>query len=1000
LSTELKFWKNIDDLRADPQAPAAVGRDCFAGLRTHGALPGAEPSRRDFLTLAGFTLTAAALSGCSRGKVMKAIPFLNKPEELTPGVASWYATTCGGCSAGCTLLVKTRDGRPIKVEGNTESALFGGGTCAVGQATVLSLYDEQRLKGPLWQGKATSWAAIDARIEKRLAAAIAGNKRIALLSRTILGPATRDLIGQWSGRHPGFQHVTYDPVSFTALRQATKSAFGTDGIPHYRFARAITIVGIEADFLGTWLSPVEFTRDYARGRRVEAGSAMSRHIQFESGVSLTGSNADTRIAIAPSEQGLVALALLRRIARKSGAAGMPDASESERSLDQPALDAAAEDLWRTRGESLVVCGAHDVPTQMAVHATNALLGNIGHTVDLDNPSLQKQGDDLEVAQLVDAMGRGEIDVLMLYGVNPAYDHPQADRFVAAMDKVPLTISFADRLDETALHANAVCPDHHFLEAWGDGEPISSSYSLAQPTIAPLFDTRATQESLLKWLGDEPDFYAYLRGFWHRAIYPRQDRYATFDEFWDHALHDGVFALAPRAASARRFAGDWHEAGAAILREHERSAEGQGADRFEVHLYETVGLRDGAHANNPWLQELPDPVTKVTWGNYAAVAPAVASRLGLASGDVVVLEAGATRVEMPVQVQPGQSSRTISVALGYGRTAAGRVARGIGVNVYPLAALAGGARRYFRTGAAITRTGRVDPLAATQTHHSMEGRAIVKQTTLSALLESPTAGNDDRPKLASLTAERPIGDHAWGLSIDLNSCTGCSACVTACQAENNVPVVGKDEVQRGREMHWIRIDRYYAGPEDNPDTVVQPMMCQHCNNAPCEPVCPVLATVHSSDGLNQQVYNRCVGTRYCENNCPYKVRRFNWFEYARNDKFDFNMNNPLGTMVLNPDVVVRSRGVMEKCSMCVQRIQAGKLTAEQDGRLPADGDIKTACQQVCPAEAIVFGDLSDPLSRVSELSRSGRHYHVLEELGTRPNVGYLTKVKNRPEAVTP
>ena len=982
--SELRFWKSVDELHRETGDGSEPTRDCFAGQR---ALTGPPPavSRRDFLTLAGFGIAAATASACSRGAVQKAIPMLNQPEQMTPGVPSYYATTCGGCSAGCSLLVKTRDGRPIKIEGNAESTIFGGGTCAAGQATVLSLYDDARLKGPLWRGQPASWADVDAHVSSRIADAVGAGRRVALVSPTIVGPATRRLLREWSSR-PGFEHVTRDAVSYAALRDATRASFGIEAIPHYRFGGASVVVGIEADFLGTWLSPVEFTREYAGRRRPESGALMSRHVHFETGLSLTGSNADERVAIAPSEQGLVALALLRRIAQKHGSVDVPESDESQ--LDRDALDNAADDLWRARGESLVVCGAHDEATQTLVLAVNALLGNIGRTVDLDHVSLQKQGDDAAFARLVDDMAARRVDVLILYGVNPAYDAPDAERFAAAMARVPLTVSFADRLDETAARADIVCPDHHFLEAWGDAEPIASRYSLAQPTIAPLFDTRAAQESLLAWLEREPDFYAYLRAHWRGALFPTQDRCDTFDEFWDRSLHDGVFTGAPRPAVERRFAGDCRRAAETV-----RHAHAQAAGGFEVHLYEPVAVRDGAHANNPWLQELPDPVSKVTWGNYAAIAPAIAARYGLADGDVVALEAGARRLELPILVQPGQHARSISVALGYGRTRGGRVAEGVGVDAYPLAQSIDGRRRYFRTGVRLTRTGRRDPLAATQTHHSMEGREIVKQTTLASFLESSGQGADAHADAPTLWAERPRGEHNWGMAIDLTSCTGCSACVTACQAENNVPVVGRDEVRRGREMHWIRIDRYYAGSEDAPETLVQPMMCQHCGHAPCEPVCPVLATVHSSDGLNQQVYNRCVGTRYCENNCPYKVRRFNWFEYARNDRFDFNMNSPLGEMVLNPDVTVRSRGVMEKCSLCVQRIQAGKLEASRDGRPMADGDIQTACQQVCPADAIVFGDLADPASRVSRLSRQQRRYRVLDELGTRPNVTYLAKVRN-------
>ena len=954
--------------------------------------PERDDSRRDFLARLGFALAASALASCSRAPVEKAIPFLNKPEEVTPGVASWYATTCAGCTAACPLLVKTRDGRPIKIEGNAESTRFGGGTCAAGQATVLSLYDPNRLRGPLWHGEPASWNEIDARVEAGLAAA--SRRGIVLLSGTIVSPSTRALIAEWSARFPRFRHVVYDAVSFSALRGATHACFGVAAIPHYRFDRAKAVVGIEADFLGTWLSPVEFTRQYAERRR-EAREALSGggglHHQFESGVSLTGSNADRRVAIAASEQGAVALALLDRVAAHARIAErLP---RVEVALDHRTLDRAADDLWRHRGRSLVVCGSDDPSTQVVVHAINALLGNIGATVDLDAPSLQRQGDDAAVEELIESMSRGDVQVLMTYGVNPLYDFPDAERFARGMESVALSIAFADRSDETAAASHAVCPDHHFLEAWGDAEPITGSFSLAQPTIAPLFDTRAAQDSLLKWLGKPPDFYSYVRDVWRRERFPKQHRYRTFDEFWDHALHDGVYDdPAPRAPRRYALAEGWRAAAAAIAADRERAAAPRAADRYELRLHETVAIRDGRHANNPWLQELPDPVTKLTWGNCLAIAPSLAASLGVATGDLVRVAAADRSCELPVYVQPGQSPSTVSIALGYGRGGAGKVGNGIGANAFPLVSTAAARRTYARTGVAIQRTGRHRELPLTQTHHSIEGRSIIRSITLDELLNNAAAPEPDAER-PSLWSEREGGEHRWAMVVDLDSCTGCSACVTACQAENNVPVVGPDEVRRSREMHWIRIDRYYEGADDNPDVSFQPMMCQHCQNAPCETVCPVLATVHSSDGINQQIYNRCVGTRYCENNCPYKVRRFNWFQYAGNDRFDFTMNEPLERMVLNPDVVVRSRGVMEKCSLCVQRIQAGKLSAKQEGRTLEDGRIKTACQQACPASAIVFGDVNDPNSEVGRLRRSRRHYHVLDEIGTRPNVGYLMRVKN-------
>jgi len=685
----------------------------------------------------------------------------------------------------------------------------------------------------------------------------------------------------------------------------------------------------------------------------------------------------------------VAVSLLLRIAKKADIRDLPEFPEPL--PDLRILDHLAETLWQHRGESLVVSGSQNLSTQIVVAALNAFLGNVGNTLTFAPRSLQRSGDDRAMAHLVDEMHRGEIGMLILYGVNPGYDYAQADRFVEGIKKVALSVSFADRTDETSSQVDAICPDHHFLEAWSDAQPVESFFSLAQPTIAPLFDTRAAQESLLRWLRQGPDHYTYLREFWRERIFPRQREFGNFDAFWDNSLRNGVIVL-PAAAStpAEGFRGNWRLAVAAIHSENLGTAF-HGEGRYELQLYESVALRDGRHANNPWLQELPDPISKTTWGNFAAMAPAAARELGLREGDVVSLRTDQAQISLPVFVQPGQDAHTISIALGYGRKRVGKAGANVGANAYPLATVVDGFRRYSLSNVALEKTGRREALASTQTHFSLEGRPIVQEVSLDSYQN--TASAEPEAALPSLWPERPEGEHSWGMVIDLSACTGCSACVIACQAENNIAVVGKDQIQRTREMHWIRIDRYYRGDEDNPTSVHQPMMCQHCGHAPCETVCPVLATTHSSDGLNQQVYNRCIGTRYCANNCPYKVRRFNWFEYSLNPEYDYTMESPLSRMVLNPDVAVRSRGVMEKCSLCVQRIQAGKLSAKQGNRSLADGDIQTACQQACPAEAIVFGDLKDPASHASQLRRSRRNYHVLEELGTLPNVGYLAKVRS-------
>jgi MoCo/4Fe-4S cofactor protein with predicted Tat translocation signal len=985
------FWKSVEELHQHTAL--------HHGPRYTGEFPGGLPAangkhsdttRRDFLALMGFSLAAAGLSGC-RGPVQNAIPLLVGSDQIVPGVSNYYATTCRGCASSCSLVVKQRDGRPIKIEGNAESALFGGGTCATGQATVLSLYDDARLRGPAWHGQPAKWEEIDQHVIEALREAQSKQRRIALLSATINSPSTREIIAELKRQYPTFTHVTYDTVSFSAMRAANAASFGRAVVPHYSFDKARVIVGLEADFLGTWLSPVEFARQYAATRKPEGNPAL--HIQFESSLSVTGSNADVRVPVAPSQLGPVAVALLQRIARKAGAGSATEGGDPI--PDSQKLDAVAEELWQHRGASLVVSGVNDVAVQTVVNALNSLLGNIGTTVDLDHPSLQRAGDDAAVTELVEAMNRGEVHTLILYGVNPAYDYADASRFCSGLEKVALSVSLSDRPDETSSKVHAVCPDHHFLEAWGDAEPVESHFSLAQPLIAPLFETRAAQESLLAWAGTpQPNYYTYLREFWHKNMFPRQKEIQNFDAFWDRTVQDGLIAL-PSASVAHTYSvtiqGDWKAAAHTVQTAHQPA---KGEDHYELHFYESVALRDGRHANNPWLQELPDPISKVTWGNYAAISPKLAGKLGVSEGDVIRLKTDKGQVEIPAFIQPGQEANTISVAIGYGRTQVGKAGQNVGVNVYPLTSVNNGQRGFFAGNASVEKTGQRSELAGTQTHFSMEGRPIVLETTLTELHEGREAHGqkEEKEELATIWAERLTGDHSWGMAIDMNACIGCSACVVACQAENNVPVVGKDQVQRNRIMHWIRIDRYYSGPEENPASTHQPMMCQHCQNAPCETVCPVVATTTSSEGLNQQVYNRCIGTRYCANNCPYKVRRFNWYNYTDNPKFDFNMANPLGRMVLNPDVVVRSRGVMEKCSMCVQRIQLAKNTALQGKRELVEGDIQTACQQACPTQAIVFGDLKDPNSRVSQLRRSRRHYEVLEELGVRPNVGYLKKVR--------
>jgi molybdopterin-containing oxidoreductase family iron-sulfur binding subunit len=972
-----EYWKSLEERQNGP-----TSRGEFPGGLPAPGAEGSDTTRRDFLTLMGFGAAAASVAAC-RAPEQKAVPIAVATDDMIPGVPNFYATTCGGCASACSLVVKQRDGRPIKIEGNELSALFGGATCATGQATVLSLYDQERLRGPRWKGEPAPWHIVDDHIAEGLEAASAKQAKVVLLTSTITGPSTLAAIDRWRKAFPGFGHVTYDAVSASALRTASAQAFGRQVIPHYAFDRARVIVGIDADFLGTWLSPVEFARQYARGRTPDQPPAL--HVQFEPGMSVTGSNADQRVPVAPSALGAVAAALLARIARRAGEA---DVGAPADPVDAAVLDSVAGELWKHRGESLVVTGANDVAIQLVVHTINRLLGNVGKTLDVERPSLQRQGDDAQRAELVAEMQKGEIHTLILSGVNPAYDYADAAGFAAGLAKVALSISTADRIDETSALVHALCPDHHFLESWGDAEPVAGYLSLTQPAMAPLFDTRSAVESLLRWIGEPSTHYDWLRTYWRTEIMPRQRDAQSFDTFWDKTLEKGVLEFGEVPPPAATTPDGDVRAAVAKIREDGQHASGQG---FELAVFESVAMRDGKNANNPWLQELPDPITGLTWDNVCAIAPALAKQLGVTDGDVVRIETsdGKAKAEVPVFTQPGQHARTVSVALGYGRKQVGKAGNGVGANLFPLTPIVRGTRRLWADGVKLVPTGDRVKLAETQRHFSMEGRPIVLETTREELAHS----REEPEKLANLWNERLTGDRSWGMSIDLDACTGCSACVIACQSENNVPVIGKDQVQRQRIMHWIRIDRYYSGPEDNPHVVHQPMMCQHCGHAPCETVCPVLATTTSAEGLNQQVYNRCIGTRYCANNCPYKVRRFNWYNYTDNPRFDYNMANPVGRLVLNPDVTVRSRGVMEKCSMCVQRIAAAKNTQVKTGEPIKDGEIKTACQQVCPTDAIVFGDLNDLHSKVAQRAHSERTYRVLEDLGTRPNVSYLKKVRH-------
>lgn len=974
-------------------------------------LPGEDQtvSRRAFLQGAGYGLAASLLSGCSRGPVTKVIPYLTAPLGIVSGRNYWLATTCGGCTAACGVLAKCRDGRPIKLEGNPAHALSQGGLCAVGQAEVLNLYDSQRIEAPEREGARIDWDAADEQVRSLFEEAKTQGLGIRLLTGTHHGPSTRDALLRFLAKYPASEVITYDGLSCSALLDAHEETHGKRALPSYRFDRAEVIVSFDADFLGTWISPVAFAAAYAKGRRPDSPEGwMSKHVQLEARLSLTGSAADRRIRLAPSENTSVLAALCKLLEKRAGITGRLGATP-ESANAQVVAKGLVEELWNTRGRNLIVCGQNSLDAQLLCAYANELLGNYGKTLSIGQASLQRKENDGALERLLGELEGGKVGVLVVSGMNPAYDLPAG--FGEAIDKAQHLIVHTAQRDETASRAQLLLPLPHSLEAWGDGEPEEGRYSLQQPAIPSLRDSRTLRETLHRWCGGRQSDLEHLKNTWAERLHGELAKGEDFATFFDRALHDGFVQSSEAQGAEPVFK-------AKALSSLALSAPSEG---LALVLYPKIGMLDGRGAHNPWLQELPDPISKVTWDNYACVSPARAEDLGIEDGDVVRIssaDGGTHAIELPALVQRGQHDDVIAVALGYGRLGTDRFAgvgpdwlegeptveegEVIGVNVAPFIQWRAGHLSYDVSGISIEVTNKHADLASTQDHHSLEVphaiapehgkvRDAVRGATFAAYTEDPAHalqhGHHAAPAELWPDDHKPEGHH-WGMAIDLTSCIGCSACSVSCQAENNVPVVGKDEVLRHREMHWMRIDRYLSGKGDEVSADYQPMFCQQCDNAPCEGVCPVLATVHSTEGLNQQVYNRCVGTRYCANTCPYKVRRFNWFDYPREDT--------LANQSLNPDVTVRTRGVMEKCSFCAQRIQEAKSEAKRTGAPLADGDIQVACQQSCPTQAIVFGDMNDPESRVAKLSQRQRSYRVLEELNVKPSVRYLGRIRNRDE----
>ena len=999
----------------------------FEGFDDKGLIDAKAP-RRDFLKYLGFSTAAATLAASCKVPVRKAVPFANKPENIVPGVAKYYATTYVQDGDVIPVLAKVRDGRPIKIEGNTLSTFTNGGTTARAQASVLDLYDTARLTHPK-QKKGDKFEEIPSfeQADKMVTDALAGlgGLPVVLLTSTIVSPSTQQVITEFLAKYPGSKHVQTDAVSYSGMLLANEaSGFGRK-LPSYDFGAAQVIVSLGADFLGTWMNPVENANGYTKGRKIdEKNPSMSKHYQFESFLSNTGASADERFTHRPSETGAVALAILAGL---DGSVTAPSIADAKL---KAGIERVVNDLKAHNGTSLVVSDSNDMNVQVIVNAINNAVGANGKTINWAVTSNYRQGIDKDLADLTAQMDAGQVGALLIYGANPAYNSYDAEKFKAAIKKVKLTVSFGERLDETTELCQYIIPTHHYLESWGDAEAKTGYTSFMQPTIYPLFKTRPYQTSLLKWAGNTNDYDTYFKTYWTGKL--------GSEQAFHTALQNGVVET-PAAASAGSYSGGAVGAAATAL-----SAVKGG--EYEVVLYQKVSIGTGTGATNPWLQELPDAISKATWDNYALISMSLAKNLlgiDLVNGseksknnyeyypskDVIKLTVGNKVVELPILVVPGMNANTIAVAVGYGRSEGmGKTAHKVGQNVYPFTSF-NGTTVVYNNAVKVEKTGKTAKIAQTQIHNSYEDRVeVVRETTLADFKAKPTIVKDYRQKLVDDYAKTSgdfrkeatlYGVHdkpglKWGMNIDMNACYGCGACVVACHAENNVPVVGKSEVLRYHDMHWLRIDRYFVTDENNPDdlkgVVFQPMMCQHCDNAPCENVCPVAATNHSAEGINQMAYNRCIGTRYCANNCPFKVRRFNWADYTGADSFKDNqdqklvgqldpvvheMNDDLTRMVLNPDVTVRSRGVMEKCSFCIQKTQEAKLTAKKENRPLKDGDAKTACQMACNADAIIFGNVNDKTSAISKVraENPNRMFYVLEQLHVLPNVSYLTKVRN-------
>jgi len=1024
MSTVKKYWKSVDQLDQKNPIVENLEQNEFPNKlpqdfnKDDSKIEDASTSRRDFLKYAGFTTAAATVAACE-GPVIKSVPYVVQPERIRPGVANYYASTIADGYDFASILVKTREGRPIKIKRNSDSPLFGSANARV-HASILSMYDSLRLRGPKINNNDSNWNDFRSEIIKKLDLLSKSNKPIVLLTQTFASPTANSIIKKLISKYPNIRQVIYDTVSESEALDAFENIHGLRAFADYDFSKSETIISIDADFLGDWQGG-GYDKNYAKGRvpenKILGNSKMSYHMQFESNMTLSGANADKRVPCTPSELKTVLAFMYGELINKSIDTKLDSKLEKSAFL-------ALERIKSSGTKAVVVSGIQDVNAQELILAINTIIKS--DAFDPKNPRLVRKGNSKEVNKFVKDLTGEKISGLITIGVNPVLNLSNGSVISDAIKKLDFSLSFSLKMDETASACNYVAATNHYLESWGDYEFKTGYYFLAQPTIRPLFDTYQFQDFILEILGENENYYSFIKKYWTDNLLGGYS--------FSKALHDGYYKKAYSIKNNLSFSPKDMLAKASILVEKNKKG-------MSLILYPKTGMGDGQQANNPWLKEFPDPITRVSWDNYITISKKDADAIGLKNVSVAngALNGSYANVKVenqtliaPVLIQPGQSEGTVGLAFGFGNKMGLKKEMQVGVNAYRLYINQNRVQKV-----SITPADGFHEFACVQLHNTLMGRGdIIKETSLEVFNTKEKELWNPIPKVSKNHMEtevtspevdiwqeydRSIGHH-FNLSIDLNSCTGCGACVIACHAENNVPVVGKEEVRKSRDMHWLRIDRYYSSeesfdqdnksvddisglgdslskfgqmenPSENPQVVFQPVMCQHCNHAPCETVCPVAATSHGRQGQNHMAYNRCIGTRYCANNCPYKVRRFNWFLYNKNDEFDYHMNDDLGRMVLNPDVVVRSRGVMEKCSFCIQMTQKTILDAKLEGREVKDGEFDTACSSACESGAMVFGDINDKKSKILKLKNNDRMYHLLESVGTKPNVMYQVKVRN-------